>query len=115
VNGNLNLSRAIGDLKYKGNSELLPKDQIITAQPDVVKITLQVRTCRRKLAQQFQADHALRSDRHSRPCTQIIPAQQLYADLVHRPDHPSTDRRGQNHTAGENMQKKPMTAAWPEA
>lgn len=42
VNGNLNLSRAIGDLKYKGNVELPPKDQIITAQPDVRKITLQV-------------------------------------------------------------------------
>lgn len=40
VNGNLNLSRAIGDLKYKGNAELHPKDQIITAQPDVKKITL---------------------------------------------------------------------------
>lgn len=32
VNGNLNLSRAIGDLKYKGNTELPAKDQIITAQ-----------------------------------------------------------------------------------
>lgn len=43
VNGNLNLSRAIGDLKYKGNTELPPKDQIITAQPDVMKVALQVR------------------------------------------------------------------------
>lgn len=40
VNGNLNLSRAIGDLKYKSNTELQPKDQIITAQPDVRKISL---------------------------------------------------------------------------
>jgi protein phosphatase 1G len=40
VNGNLNLSRAIGDLKYKGNVELPPKDQIITAQPDVRRISL---------------------------------------------------------------------------
>lgn len=40
VNGNLNLSRAIGDLKYKGNNELPPKDQIITAQPDVRRIAL---------------------------------------------------------------------------
>lgn len=40
VNGNLNLSRAIGDLKYKNNSELPAKDQIITAQPDIRKITL---------------------------------------------------------------------------
>uniref|UniRef100_A0A061S238 protein-serine/threonine phosphatase n=1 Tax=Tetraselmis sp. GSL018 TaxID=582737 RepID=A0A061S238_9CHLO len=36
VNGNLNLSRAIGDLKYKCNTELARKDQIITAQPDVL-------------------------------------------------------------------------------
>ena len=40
VNGNLNLSRAIGDLKYKGNQQLLPADQIITAQPDIVKMEL---------------------------------------------------------------------------
>jgi protein phosphatase 1G len=36
VNGNLNLSRAIGDLKYKGVKELHPKDQVITAEPDIV-------------------------------------------------------------------------------
>ncbi|EIE18289.1 protein phosphatase 2C [Coccomyxa subellipsoidea C-169] len=40
VNGNLNLSRAIGDLKYKGNDQLAPAEQIITAQPDIVKIEL---------------------------------------------------------------------------
>jgi protein phosphatase 1G len=40
VNGNLNLSRAIGDLKYKSNSALPAKDQIITAQPDVRRFTL---------------------------------------------------------------------------
>lgn len=40
VNGNLNLSRAIGDLKYKCNTELPPKDQIITAQPEIRKIAL---------------------------------------------------------------------------
>jgi len=40
VNGNLNLSRAIGDLKYKCNTSLPAKDQIITAQPDVRRITL---------------------------------------------------------------------------
>jgi protein phosphatase 1G len=40
VNGNLNLSRAIGDLKYKGNTELPAKDQIITAQPDVQRVSL---------------------------------------------------------------------------
>lgn len=38
VNGNLNLSRAIGDLKYKGNENLAPAEQIITAQPDIVKV-----------------------------------------------------------------------------
>ena len=36
VNGNLNLSRAIGDLKYKGNHELQRHEQIITAHPDVM-------------------------------------------------------------------------------
>ena len=39
VNGNLNLSRAIGDLKYKAH-DLAPKDQIITAQPDVTRVSL---------------------------------------------------------------------------
>ena len=38
MNGNLNLSRAIGDLKYKGNEKLAPAEQIITAQPDIVKV-----------------------------------------------------------------------------
>jgi len=35
VNANLNLSRAIGDLRYKSNRALPPKDQIITAEPDI--------------------------------------------------------------------------------
>lgn len=41
VNGNLNLSRAIGDLRYKCNTKLMPKDQIITAEPDVTKYIVQ--------------------------------------------------------------------------
>lgn len=41
VNGNLNLSRAIGDLKYKTNRELPASEQIITAEPDVCKVVLQ--------------------------------------------------------------------------
>jgi protein phosphatase 1G len=36
VNGNLNLSRAIGDLKYKSIKELPAAEQIITAEPDLV-------------------------------------------------------------------------------
>ena len=35
MNGNLNLSRAIGDLTYKKNKKLPPKDQAITSFPDV--------------------------------------------------------------------------------
>lgn len=35
VNGNLNLSRAIGDLRYKMNLHLEKKEQIITAEPDI--------------------------------------------------------------------------------
>ena len=35
INGNLNLSRAIGDLFYKRNDRLPPKEQAITAFPDV--------------------------------------------------------------------------------
>jgi protein phosphatase 1G len=38
VNGNLNLSRAIGDLEYKKNSGLKPDEQMITSTPDVVVI-----------------------------------------------------------------------------
>eukprot|EP00752_Nemacystus_decipiens_P018431 g16523.t1 len=38
VNGNLNLSRSIGDLKYKANSSLPPADQMITAEPDVMSV-----------------------------------------------------------------------------
>uniref|UniRef100_A0A7S1UEX6 PPM-type phosphatase domain-containing protein n=1 Tax=Phaeomonas parva TaxID=124430 RepID=A0A7S1UEX6_9STRA len=40
VNGNLNLSRSIGDLKYKQNTSKPPEGQIITAEPDVSVIEL---------------------------------------------------------------------------
>jgi len=40
VNGNLNLSRAIGDLRYKTNNELPAAAQIITAEPDIMKIQI---------------------------------------------------------------------------
>lgn len=40
VNGNLNLSRAIGDLKYKTNKFLPAADQIISAEPDVTQTNL---------------------------------------------------------------------------
>ncbi|KAM6491095.1 Protein phosphatase 2C (PP2C)-like domain containing protein [Amanita muscaria] len=35
VNGNLALSRALGDFQYKKNNELTPEKQIVTADPDV--------------------------------------------------------------------------------
>ena len=41
VNGNLNLSRAIGDLKYKANKDLHAKHQIITAEPDIEEAEIQ--------------------------------------------------------------------------
>ena len=37
VNGNLNLSRALGDLEYKNNKEMGPECQMITADPDISK------------------------------------------------------------------------------
>jgi len=37
VNGNLALSRAIGDFEFKQNPNLSPEDQIVTAFPDVKK------------------------------------------------------------------------------
>lgn len=37
VNGNLNLSRSIGDLKYKQTTHLPPEEQMITAEPDIVQ------------------------------------------------------------------------------
>ncbi|KAJ1628171.1 phosphatase 2C-like domain-containing protein [Pavlovales sp. CCMP2436] len=40
VNGNLNLSRSIGDLRYKRNPALPPDEQVITAAPDVRSIPL---------------------------------------------------------------------------
>ena len=41
INGNLNLSRALGDLKYKGDKQLGRHAQIITAQPDVTVHTIE--------------------------------------------------------------------------
>lgn len=35
VNGNLALSRAIGDFEFKRSAELSPENQIVTAFPDV--------------------------------------------------------------------------------
>jgi protein phosphatase 1G len=40
VNGNLNLSRSLGDFEYKGNPDIPPERQIITANPDVKSIEL---------------------------------------------------------------------------
>lgn len=36
VKGNLNLSRGLGDLEFKGNEKLPPEEQMITANPDIV-------------------------------------------------------------------------------
>ena len=36
INGNLNLSRTLGDLEFKKNKNLKPQEQIITSYPDVV-------------------------------------------------------------------------------
>ncbi|CAD7943486.1 unnamed protein product [Amoebophrya sp. A25] len=41
VNGNLNLSRAIGDLTYKKNTDITPEEQVITADPEITSWTLQ--------------------------------------------------------------------------
>ncbi|CAH0720963.1 unnamed protein product, partial [Brenthis ino] len=41
INGGLNLSRAIGDHSYKQNKELDAKEQMITALPDVKKLTIE--------------------------------------------------------------------------
>lgn len=35
VNGNLALSRALGDFEFKRKADLSPEDQIVTAYPDV--------------------------------------------------------------------------------
>lgn len=37
VNGGLNLSRALGDLEYK-KGNIKAEDQMITANPDILKI-----------------------------------------------------------------------------
>lgn len=41
VNGNLNLSRSIGDLKYKQMTSIPPAGQMITAEPDIKQVELQ--------------------------------------------------------------------------
>lgn len=42
VNGNLNLSRSIGDLKYKQVPGIPPSEQMITAEPDIISTSLRV-------------------------------------------------------------------------
>jgi serine/threonine protein phosphatase PrpC len=41
VDGNLNLSRSLGDLKYKTNKDLKPEEWPITANPDVKIVDVQ--------------------------------------------------------------------------
>lgn len=41
VNGNLNLSRAIGDLEYKTDANLKVDEQLIIAKPDIKEYNLQ--------------------------------------------------------------------------
>lgn len=41
VNGGLNLSRAIGDHGYKMNKKVKPEEQMISALPDIKKITIE--------------------------------------------------------------------------
>ena len=40
INGNLNLSRSLGDLKYKQNPDCTPAQQMITANPDITEHVL---------------------------------------------------------------------------
>ena len=40
IDGNLNLSRSIGDLRYKKNKKLKPQDQAITAFPEVKSMSV---------------------------------------------------------------------------
>ena len=40
VNGNLALSRAIGDFEFKKSADLSPEQQIVTAFPDVIQHTI---------------------------------------------------------------------------
>lgn len=40
VNGNLNLSRAVGDMEYKKRSDLGPEQQVICSTPDIIEETL---------------------------------------------------------------------------
>lgn len=40
VNGNLNLSRALGDLEFKQNAGLKPHEQLISAMPEIKKTKL---------------------------------------------------------------------------
>lgn len=45
INGNLNLSRALGDMEYKKDANLRAEDQIITAAPDLVRrVSLIIKT-----------------------------------------------------------------------
>lgn len=41
VDGNLNLSRALGDLRYKVNKELKPEEWPVTAEPEVKIVDLE--------------------------------------------------------------------------
>ena len=37
INGNLNISRAFGDLRFKADPSLLPTEQLVTVNPDILE------------------------------------------------------------------------------
>lgn len=41
INGNINLSRALGDFEYKNNPNLKLEEQLVIAKPDIKKRSLQ--------------------------------------------------------------------------
>lgn len=71
INGNLNLSRSIGDLLYKQNDQLPAQEQVIVCNPDVRVEARQVRP--NALDLQDLAIHGPSEETHFHPFPLISP------------------------------------------
>ena len=102
VEGNLNLSRALGDLKYKKNAGLKPEEQMITAAPDVYKQPISkdfdfvVMGCDGiydSWSSQKVVEHFYK-ELKEKPSTRLVEHAEKFVDSLVSPDYTQTEGTG---------------------
>ena len=102
VEGNLNLSRALGDLRYKKNTSMKPEEQMITAMPDVYKQTISkdfdfvIMGCDGiydQLSSQQIVDHFYK-EMKAKPEAKLVTLVENFLDSLVSPDYVKTEGAG---------------------